>query len=157
MYLYQQIRNHIPQLPVMYRRLMRLDEPKSGSSLRMNRSRLIDRMLKLYMLAMWIHKRLNVQWWPMCIHRRHDDLHVLFTRDCFERDPLRMMELGVDGTFKRRLKPDATPNVPLASPDPERKKCRRHDDLHVLLSHDLHSNIINHYRSSRLACAHVQC
>jgi hypothetical protein len=23
-----------------------------------------------------------------------------FTRDCFERDPLRMMELGVDGTFK---------------------------------------------------------
>jgi hypothetical protein len=32
-----------------------------------------------------------------------------------------MMELGVDGTFKRRLKPDATPNVPLASPDPERK------------------------------------
>jgi hypothetical protein len=27
-----------------------------------------------------------------------------------------MMELGVDGTFKRRLKPDATPNVPLASP-----------------------------------------
>ena len=32
-----------------------------------------------------------------------------------------MMELGVDGTFKRRLKPDAAPNVPLASPDPERK------------------------------------
>ena len=39
-----------------------------------------------------------------------------------------MMELGVDGTFKRRLKPDATPNVPLAtpnvplaSPDPEKK------------------------------------
>jgi hypothetical protein len=26
-------------------------------------------------------------------------------------DPLRMMELGVDGTFKRRLKPDAAPNV----------------------------------------------
>ena len=25
-----------------------------------------------------------------------------FTRDCFERDPFRMMELGVDGTFKRR-------------------------------------------------------
>jgi hypothetical protein len=25
------------------------------------------------------------------------------------------MELGVDGTFKRRLKLDATPNVPLAS------------------------------------------
>jgi hypothetical protein len=37
-------------------------------------------------------------------------------------DPLRMMELGVDGTFKRRLKLDATPNVPLASPDPEEKK-----------------------------------
>jgi hypothetical protein len=38
-------------------------------------------------------------------------------------DPLRMMELGVDGTFKRRLKPDAAPNVPLglASPDPEKK------------------------------------
>ena len=34
---------------------------------------------------------------------------------------LRMMELGVDGTFKRRLKLDATPNVPLASPDPEKK------------------------------------
>jgi hypothetical protein len=32
-----------------------------------------------------------------------------------------MMELGVDGTFKRRLKPDATPNVPLASPHPEKK------------------------------------
>jgi hypothetical protein len=47
-----------------------------------------------------------------------------FTRDCFERDPLKMMELGVDGTFKRRLKPDATPNVPLASPDPEKKKWR---------------------------------
>jgi hypothetical protein len=33
------------------------------------------------------------------------------------------MELGVDGTFKRRLKPDAAPNVPLglASPDPEKK------------------------------------
>jgi hypothetical protein len=28
-------------------------------------------------------------------------------------DPLRMMELGVDGTFKRRLKPDAAPNVRL--------------------------------------------
>jgi hypothetical protein len=27
-------------------------------------------------------------------------------------DPLRMMELGVDGTFKRRLKPDAAPIVP---------------------------------------------
>jgi hypothetical protein len=38
-------------------------------------------------------------------------------------DPLRMMELGVDETFKRRLKPDAAPNVPLglASPDPEKK------------------------------------
>ena len=36
-------------------------------------------------------------------------------------DPLRMMELGIDGTFKRRLKPDAAPNVPLASPDPEKK------------------------------------
>jgi hypothetical protein len=33
------------------------------------------------------------------------------------------MELGVDGTFKRRLKLDATPNVPLVSPDPEKKKC----------------------------------
>jgi hypothetical protein len=32
-----------------------------------------------------------------------------------------MMELGVDGTFKRRLKPDAAPNVPLASLDPEKK------------------------------------
>jgi hypothetical protein len=32
-----------------------------------------------------------------------------------------MMELGVDGTFKRRLKLDATPNVLLASPDPEKK------------------------------------
>jgi hypothetical protein len=32
-----------------------------------------------------------------------------------------MMELGVDGTFKQRLKPDAAPNVPLASPDPEKK------------------------------------
>ena len=32
-----------------------------------------------------------------------------------------MMELGVDGTFKRRLRPDAAPNVPLASPDPEKK------------------------------------
>ena len=31
-----------------------------------------------------------------------------------------MMELGVDGTFKRRLKPDAAPNVPQASPDPEK-------------------------------------
>jgi len=34
---------------------------------------------------------------------------------------LRMMEVGVDGTFKRRLEPNATPNVPLASPDPEKK------------------------------------
>ena len=32
-----------------------------------------------------------------------------------------MMELGVDETFKRRLNPDAAPNVPLASPDPEKK------------------------------------
>jgi hypothetical protein len=66
------------------------------------------------------------------------------------------MELGVDGTFKRRLKPDAAPNVPLASPDPEKKNG---DDLHVLLNHDLHSksNIINYYRYSRLAFAHVQC
>jgi hypothetical protein len=31
-----------------------------------------------------------------------------------------MMELGVDGTFKLRLKPNATPNVTLASPDPEK-------------------------------------
>ena len=44
-----------------------------------------------------------------------------FTRDCFEKDPLRMMELGVDGNFKQRLKPDAAPNVPLASPDPKKK------------------------------------
>jgi hypothetical protein len=29
-----------------------------------------------------------------------------------------------DGTFKRRLKPDAAPNVPLASPDPEKKNGR---------------------------------
>ena len=35
-----------------------------------------------------------------------------------------MMELGVDGTFKRRLKPDATPNVPLASPDPEKQMAK---------------------------------
>ena len=49
-----------------------------------------------------------------------------FTRDCVERDPLRMMERGVDGTFKRLLKPDAAPNVPLASPDPERKKMAKH-------------------------------
>jgi hypothetical protein len=34
------------------------------------------------------------------------------------------MELGVDGTFKRRLKPDATPNVSLASPDPEKKMAK---------------------------------
>jgi hypothetical protein len=39
-------------------------------------------------------------------------------------DPLRMMELGVEGTFKRRLKPDAAPNVPLASPDPEKKMAK---------------------------------
>jgi hypothetical protein len=39
-------------------------------------------------------------------------------------DPLRMMELGVDGTFKRRLKPDAAPYVPLASPDPEKKMAK---------------------------------
>jgi len=32
-----------------------------------------------------------------------------------------MMELGVDGTFKRRLKPDVTPNLSLASPDAEKK------------------------------------
>ena len=31
-----------------------------------------------------------------------------------------MMELGVDGTFKLRLKPNATQNVTLASPDPEK-------------------------------------
>ena len=30
-----------------------------------------------------------------------------------------------------------------------------HDDLHVLLSHDFHSNIINYYRYSRLTFAHV--
>ena len=35
-----------------------------------------------------------------------------------------MMELGVDGTFKRRLKPDAAPYVPLASPDPEKKMAK---------------------------------
>ena len=35
-----------------------------------------------------------------------------------------MMELGDDGTFKRRLKPDAAPNVPLASPDPEKKMAK---------------------------------
>jgi hypothetical protein len=39
-------------------------------------------------------------------------------------DPLRMMELGVDGTFKQRLKPDAAPNVPLASPDLEKKMAK---------------------------------
>jgi hypothetical protein len=44
-----------------------------------------------------------------------------------------MMELGVDGTFKRRLKPDATPNVPLASPDPEKKKWRNSFDASVVL------------------------
>ena len=35
-----------------------------------------------------------------------------------------MMELGADGTSKRRLKPDAAPNVPLASPDPEKKMAK---------------------------------
>jgi hypothetical protein len=86
-------------------------------------------------------------------------------------DPLRMMELGVDGTFKRRLKSDAALNVPLASPDSEKKMAKlqlfntytfagerkrgEHDDLHVLLNYDLHSNIINYYRYSRLAFAHM--
>ena len=38
------------------------------------------------------------------------------------------------------------------------EKGGEHDDLqwlHVLLNHDLHSNIINYYRYSRLAFAHV--
>ena len=35
------------------------------------------------------------------------------------------------------------------------EKGGEHDDLHVLLNHDLHSNIINYYRSSRLAFVHV--
>ena len=35
------------------------------------------------------------------------------------------------------------------------EKGGEHDDLHVLLNHDLHSNIINYYRSYRLAFAHV--
>ena len=42
-----------------------------------------------------------------------------------------MMELGVDGTFKRRLKPDAAPNVPLASPDPEKKNGETPVVLHI--------------------------
>ena len=66
----------------------------------------------------WIHYCRRWNFDPTSGHRL---CSTHFTRDCFERDPLRMMELGVDGTFKRRLKPDATPNVPLASPDPEKK------------------------------------
>ena len=69
----------------------------------------------------WIHYCRRWNFDPTSGHRL---CSTHFTRDCFERDPLRMMELGVDGTFKRRLKLDATPNVPLASPDPERKKWR---------------------------------
>ena len=66
----------------------------------------------------WIHYCRRWNFDPTSGHRL---CSTHFTRDCFERDPLRMMELGVDGTFKRRLKPDATPNVPLASPEPEKK------------------------------------
>ncbi|CAB9538847.1 hypothetical protein BROOK1789B_157 [Bathymodiolus brooksi thiotrophic gill symbiont] len=66
----------------------------------------------------WIHYCRRWNFDPTSGHRL---CSTHFTRDCFERDPLRMMELGVDGTFKRRLKPDAAPNVPLASPDPEKK------------------------------------
>jgi hypothetical protein len=43
----------------------------------------------------------------------------------WEREKTQSIAFGstvvVDGTFKRRLKPDATPNVPLASPNPEKK------------------------------------
>ena len=67
----------------------------------------------------WIHYCRRWNFDPTSGHRL---CSTHFTRDCFERDPLRMMELGVDGTFKRRLKPYATPNMPLASPDPEKKK-----------------------------------
>ena len=69
----------------------------------------------------WIHYCRRWNFDPTSGHRL---CSTHFTRDCFERDPLRMMELGVDGTFKRRLKLDTTPNVPLASPDPEKKKWR---------------------------------
>ena len=66
----------------------------------------------------WIHYCGRWNFDPTSGHRL---CSTHFTRDCFERDPLRMMKLGVDGTFKRRLKPDAAPNVPLAPPDLEKK------------------------------------
>jgi len=66
----------------------------------------------------WIHYCRRWNFDPTSGHRL---CSAHFTRDCFERDPFRMMELGFDGTFKRRLKPDVTPNVPLASPDSEKK------------------------------------
>ena len=66
----------------------------------------------------WIHYCRRWNFNPTSGHRL---CSAHFTRDCFERDPFRMMELGVGGTFKRRLKPGATPNVPLASLDPEKK------------------------------------
>ena len=69
----------------------------------------------------WIHYCRRWNFDPTSGHRL---CSTHFTRDCFERDPLRMMEIGVDGTFKRRLKPDATPNVPLASPDTEKKMAK---------------------------------
>ena len=40
-----------------------------------------------------------------------------FSRDCFDRDPLRMVQLGVHGTINARLKTDAIPDVPLQSAD----------------------------------------
>ena len=45
--------------------------------------------------------------------------------------------------------------APWSSDRGKLRKRGEHDDLHVLLNHDLHSNIINYYRSSRLAFAHV--
>lgn len=36
-----------------------------------------------------------------------------FSKDRFTQDPLRMAELGVQGKFQARLKPDAVPSIPL--------------------------------------------
>ena len=47
----------------------------------------------------WIHYCRRSNFDPTSGHRL---CSAHFTRDCFERDPFRMMELGVDGTFKRR-------------------------------------------------------
>ena len=60
---------------------------------------------------MWTHYCKRSNFVPGPSHRL---CSAHFSKDSFTQDTWRMAELGVNGKFQARLKPDAVPSIPLA-------------------------------------------